>query len=236
VVEVALFPSFAFVMTLRPALASRWAKRELDACAGLLRDSLRLSLVSGVLFASIFAVWSVPLIRTVYGDAFSYAGRLMYVFSGVLVLRAVGALILPALVAAERTSVYAWLTTGSALVNFVLNLVLIPRMHASGAIYATLISYGLLVVVGMTQVFRHFNARVSVSDLSTIARTLLAGVLAAATCWLLRGWVAADTGLFPVVLAAFQAILFLVLVVLVRVVRGEEIRSAARRLITPRAS
>jgi len=236
VVEVALFPSFAFVMTLRPALASRWARRELEGCGSLLRDSLRLSLVSGVLFASIFVVWSVPLIRTVYGDAFAYAGRLMYVFSGVLVLRAVGALILPALVAAERTSVYAWLTTGSALVNFVLNLILIPRMHASGAIYATLISYGLLAVVGMTQVFRHFDVHLGRSDLSIIVRTLLAGVVAAASFWLVREWAAVDTGPGPVLLAAVQAMVFLALVVVVRVVRPEEIRSATRRLVSPRSS
>ena len=233
--EVALFPSFAFVMTLRPALASRWARRDLEGCGSLLRDSLRLSLVSGVLFASIFAVLSVPLIRTVYGEAFAYAGRLMYIFAGVLVLRSVGALILPALVAAERTRMYAWLTTGSALVNFVLNLFFIPDMQARGAIYATLISYGLLALVGMGQVFRHFNVRLGRADLSTIARTFLAGILAAALSWFVLGRIGADPGLIPVVLAAVHGVVFLALVVLLGVIRTEEIRSAARRLLAPRS-
>jgi len=236
VLEVALFPSFAFVMTLRPALASRWARRELDGCGSLLRDSLRLSLVSGVLFASIFAVLSVPLIRTVYGDEFAYAGRLMYIFSGVLVLRAVGALILPALVAAERTSVYAWLTTGSAVVNFALNLIFIPTMHARGAIYATLISYGLLALVGMVQVFRQFNMRLGVGDLSTIARTFLAGLLTAALSWFVLGRMGPDPGLISIVLAVIHAGVFVALVVLFGVVRIEEIRSAARRLLSPQRS
>lgn len=230
VVEVALFPSFAFVMTLRPALASRWARRDVEACGSLLRDSLRLSLVSGVLFASVFTVWSVPLIRTVYGDAYVYAGRLMYAFSAVLVLRAVGALILPALVAAERTGLYAWLTTGSAIVNFALNIILIPRLHARGAIYATFVSYGLLALVGMGQVFRHFNVRASAADVSVTLRTLLSGGIAAAGAWMVRDRLGGETGVGAILLAAGHAGAFLAVVVALRVVRLEEVRSALRRL------
>ncbi len=225
VVEVSLFPAFAAVLTLRPALAARFAAGEREACAALLGRGLRLTLVAGVLFASLFAVLGTGLVTTVYSAQYAYAGALMAYFAGVLVMRAPGALILPALVAAERTRFYAGLTTASAALNFVLNLVLIPRMHARGAIVATLVSYGALMAVGLVQVARIFGMRPGARAALAAVRTLLAGALAAgATWWIVERLVPGITGAMTFAVAAVHAALFVALAWGLRALGRDDLR------------
>jgi len=236
VVEVSLFPAFAFVMTLRPALASRYASGNLAECAGLIKNSLRMSLVFGVLFAAVYAVLAEPLFELIISEEFRYAGSLMATFIWVLILRSLGAMVLPALVAAERTRLYAYLTTISAVVNFGLNLALIPHYHAWGAVVATIISYGVLLVAGLYQTFRIFGTRLDLAWLGGAFRTVLAGVGASVLCWLLsgrfyEGGIKSSSPGAPVLLwVVFLAGVYAALLLLLKAVRVKEIRLAFSNL------
>jgi len=230
VTEVALFPAFAFVMMLRPALASRFSSGRVEECARLIRNSLRLSLVSGVLFASVLAVMAVPLLTVVYTSEYRYAGELMAFFVWVIALRSLGALVLPALVAAEQTRLYAYLTTLSAGLNFVLNLLLIPRFHARGAVVATIISYSVLLIVGLRQVFAIFRVRVGRRALSLAARTVLAGVAAGAILWTVLDR-SPDPGWGILLWGSVQTVVYVVLVMVLGVVRAADMRSIVGNLL-----
>lgn len=237
VTEVSLFPAFAFVMTLRPALASRYASGSIGECAGLIKNSLRMSLVFGVLFAAIFAVLAKPLLTFVYSEEFRYAGEIMSVFIWVLVLRSLGAMVLPALVAAEKTRLYAYLTTFSAITNFGLNLVLIPRFHARGAVLATIISYSILLAAGLRQTFRIFAVRIGFGDFNGAVRTVLAGVAASALIWLIWGRAqpgddiaSATSDARVLVWALVLAGVYVALLWLLRVIRTEDVRALSSRL------
>lgn len=233
VTEVSLFPSFAFVMTLRPALASRYATGDVGACVGLIRNALRVSLVFGVLFAAVYAVLAERLMVLIYSEEFRYAGSLMSVFLVVLVLRSLGAMVLPALVAAERTKSYAYLTTISAVINFGLNLVLIPRFHAWGAVAATIVSYGVLLVAGLRQAFQIFGVRLGPTWFSGAVRTVLAGVAAGVLCWQILGRVQPATGAdsaasggWVLLWAVFLTGVYAALILLLKVVAISDIRTA----------
>jgi O-antigen/teichoic acid export membrane protein len=176
VVEVSLFPVFALIMTLRPALASRFARGAKEECSAIVKRTLFVSLISGVLFGSIFSVFGTSLVVYVFSDTFSDAGTLMGIFLWIIVLRSLGAVILPALIAAEKASIYAYLTLFSAAGNFVLNLILIPAYQARGAIAATLISYGFLLILGLYFVLKTFTIHMSASNLFLSLRVVLAGV------------------------------------------------------------
>jgi O-antigen/teichoic acid export membrane protein len=230
VTEVSLFPAFAFVTMLRPALASRFSSGRLDECARLIRNSLRLSLVSGVLFASVLAVMAVPLLTLVYSSEFRYAGELMVLFVWVIALRSLGALVLPALVAAEKTRLYAYLTTFSALVNFVLNLLLIPRYHARGAVLATIVSYALLLVAGLRQVFTIFKVRVGWRGVSMAARTVLAGVAAGSILWIILER-SPDPGWGVVLWGIVQTVVYVFLVMAFGVIRTADVRQMLGNLL-----
>jgi O-antigen/teichoic acid export membrane protein len=224
VMEVSLFPAFAMVTTLRPALASRFSRGEMAQCASLIRRSLRLSLVAGVLFGSVFVAMAVPLLSLVYTDQYRYAGELMAMFSWVVIIRSLGALVLPALLAADRIRTYAWLTAGAAVLNFALNVILIPGMHSRGAILATIVSYGLLLVFGMREVFGVFGVRINARAVGLAIRTLLAGSLVAAAFWLVFRRIGSSSGVATVLLAAVHVLLYGLLVMAFRVVRPGEIR------------
>jgi O-antigen/teichoic acid export membrane protein len=183
VVEVSLFPVFALIMALRPALASRFSAGAVEECSSIVRKTLFLSLISGVLFSAVFALMGRPLIVLVFSEHFSYAGGLMLLFSSVIAMRSLGAVILPALVAAERMKAYAYLTLASAISNFVLNLALIPHFRARGAIVATVISYGFLLLFGLYIVLKTFNIKIERHHLGLAARVLFSG---AAACVILR--------------------------------------------------
>jgi O-antigen/teichoic acid export membrane protein len=221
--EVSLFPVFALIMMLRPALASRFSAGDVNECAGIIRRSLRFSLVSGVLFAAIFALFGLPLVTLVFSRDFSYAGGLMVFFAGVIVLRSIGSIILPSLVAAERTRVYAYLTAASAVLNFVLNLVLIPKYQARGAVIATLVSYGVLLIAGLRQVFITYGVRLSGRSVSLGLRTILAGSLAAGVVWPLSG----RTGLVwhAFLWAGALAVAYALFAIVLRVTRPADIRA-----------
>jgi O-antigen/teichoic acid export membrane protein len=231
IAEVSLFPAFAMVMMLRPALASRHASGAGKEGASIIRGSLRFTFASGVLFAAVFATLGVPLVTFIYSDSFLLAGELMLLFTGVVVFRAVGSVILPALVAAERTRIYAWLTTISALVNFLLNLVLIPRFGARGAIIATILSYGVLLVAGLREVFLLYALRVTGRAISLGVRTILAGILSGTLIW----WI---INRFPprwdaLLWAALLAVLYVALLFAFRVGTPSELRSIVTNLRQP---
>jgi O-antigen/teichoic acid export membrane protein len=223
IVEVSLFPVFAATMTLRPALASRFAAGEFTECSRIIRKTLRFTLVSGVLFCSIFLVLGVPLVTLVFSDDFRYAGELMVFFAWVIVLRSLGAVILPALVAAERTRLYAYLTTISALIYFLMSLFLIPKFESRGAIVATVISYVVLLLWGLREVFKVYGVRLGWRPLTLLLRTILAGAIASGITWRMIGQPASD----PMVLlwAVVVSALYLFLIFVLRVSSFSEIRS-----------
>jgi O-antigen/teichoic acid export membrane protein len=231
VTEVSLFPAFALVTALRPALASRFTHGDTGGCSDLIRRSMRLTLVAGVWFGSIFLAMSVPLVSLVYSPTYRYAGELMVWFSWVIVIRSLGALVLPALLAADRIRTYAWLTAAAAILNFALNLVLIPRMHSRGAILSTIISYGLLLLFGLREVFGIFGVRLRARAVGQAIRTVLAGGLVAGTVWLIIRQLPEETWGWTIVLAAFHLLLYGVLIVAFRVVRPAEIRPMVGNLL-----
>ncbi|HEX6791996.1 MAG TPA: oligosaccharide flippase family protein [Candidatus Krumholzibacteria bacterium] len=231
VMEVSLFPAFALVTTLRPALAARFARGEMRECARIVKRSLLLTLVAGVLFGSIFLVLSVPLLEMVYSTKYRYAGELMTWFASVIVIRSLGALVLPALLAADRIRTYAWLTAGAAVLNLVLNVVLIPTMHSRGAIVSTIVSYGLLLVLGLREVFVVFDVRLHARAIGRVLRTLLAGGLVAGAIWLVIRQLQVETWVWTLALAAIHVAAYAALILAFRVVRPAEIRPLMGNLL-----
>jgi O-antigen/teichoic acid export membrane protein len=183
ITEVSLFPVFAMVMTLRPALASRFSAGRVSECATIIQHSIRFCFVIGVLFSAIFVALGADLVTFVYSGAFQPAGKLMIFFVGVVLARSIGAVLLPALIAANMTRVYAYLTAGSAVLHFSLNFFLIPRYESRGAIIATIISYSLLLVLGLGVMLAKYRISISLAAISVGARTILAGAIATGAIW-----------------------------------------------------
>jgi O-antigen/teichoic acid export membrane protein len=223
IAEVSLFPVFAAMMMLRPALASRFSSGAVDECSGIIRKTLRYTFVSGIWFCMLFAALAVPLVTFVFSDKFAYSGRLLVFFVAVVAFRSVGAVILPALVAAGRSKLYAYLTMVSAALYFGLSVVLIPRLESRGAIIATILSYGVLMAIGLREVFRSYRVRLGWRLLSLPFRTILAGAVSGGVGW----WLVeqAPLRLHVVPGAVLASIVYLFLILALRVSSLSELRS-----------
>jgi stage V sporulation protein B len=223
IAEVSLFPVFAAMMMLRPALAARFSTGNVSECGRVIRRTVRYTFASGVWFCTVFATLGVPLVTLVFGDAFRYSGELLLWFVGVVAFRSVGAVILPALVAAGRSRLYAYLTMSSAAIYFAASVLLIPRFESRGAIVATFVSYGVLMVIGLRKVFGIYRVPVGWGLLSIPLRTILAGAVAGGVTW----YVTERTPLAPHALvgAALVTTIYLFLILVLRVGTFSDLRS-----------
>jgi O-antigen/teichoic acid export membrane protein len=228
IAEVSLFPVFAAMMMLRPALAGRYSAGKVPECARVIRRTLRYTFVSGVWFCAVFVTLGVPLVTLVFSESFRYSGRLLVWFVGVIAFRSVGAVILPALVAAGRARLYAYLTLSSAAIYFGTSVLLIPRFESRGAIVATFVSYGVLMAVGIREVFRIYGVRLGWRPLSVPIRTILAGAAASGLTW----WLTEHTPVTLHVLAgaALVTVIYLFLILVLRVGTLSDLRSLRSNL------
>jgi O-antigen/teichoic acid export membrane protein len=176
IVETSLFPTFALVMTLRPAIAGAYASGDLARCSYLVNRSLRNTFTYAFCVVVTFACLARPFVTGLFTDSFAVSAELLVLFLPLVVMRSLGTVILPGLIAADRAGTYARLTLIGAAMNFILNVLFIPVWKAKGAVAATLISYLPVEVCGLWAVGRSFPAIWSRSDTWRVLKTTAAGV------------------------------------------------------------
>jgi O-antigen/teichoic acid export membrane protein len=175
--ETSLFPMFALVMTLRPALAGAWTAGDRALCSDLVNRSIRAAFAYSTCVATVFACLAGPLVTGLFSDKFAPSAAILVLFIPLLVMRSIGAVILPGLIAADRAGTYAKLTLTGAALNFVLNAVLIPRWGAQGAVVSTLVSYLPIEILGLAAVSREIGGLRRKGDASRLIRTAGTAVL-----------------------------------------------------------
>ena len=169
--ETSLFPMFALVMTLRPALAGAWASGDRERCSDLVNRSIMAAFAFAACVATVFACLAGPLVTGLFSDKFAASAGILVLFIPLLVMRSIGSVILPGLIAANRAGTYARLTVAGAALNFILNALLIPRWGAEGAVVSTLLSYLPIEILGLAAVSREIGGLLRSGDISRAVRT-----------------------------------------------------------------
>jgi O-antigen/teichoic acid export membrane protein len=177
IVETSLFPTFALVMALRPSLAAAYTSGDRRRCSDLVYRSIGNSFFFASVVVVVLACLSRPLVVGLYTIEFLPSARLLLLFLPLIIMRSLGAVILPGLIAVEKAGMYARLTLTGALFNFVLNAILIPRWGAVGAVAATLASYLPIEVLGLREVGRSFGGMWRAGDSVRLIKTVVAGGL-----------------------------------------------------------
>lgn len=227
-VETSLFPTFALIMTLRPALAGAYSSGDMRRCSDILNRSVRNSLVFAFCVIVVFSCLARPLVVGLYKEDFSPAAILLLLFLPLVLMRSLGSIILPSLIAAEKAGTYARLTLTGAVLNFLLNMLLIPVWKAEGAIAATLLSYLPVEILGLRTVFLSFPRCWRRGDTSRILK--MAAAAACIVAAYLR-FVPAPGGLPGAISHALAvAAVFLGGMFVLRVLSAEEITSLLRAL------
>jgi len=151
-VETSLFPTFALIMTLRPALAGAFVSGDIKRCSYLVNRSMKSSMIYALAIIVVFACLARPLVVGLFKEEFSDSAELLLLFLPLMAMRSVGSIILPGLIAADRAGTYARLTFIGAALNFSLNIVLIPTFGAKGAVVSTILSYLPIEAIGLKKV------------------------------------------------------------------------------------
>jgi O-antigen/teichoic acid export membrane protein len=219
--ETSLFPIFALVMTLRPALAGSWASGDVRRCGDLVNRSVTAAFAYAACVSTVFACLAGPLVTGLFSDKFAASAGILVLFIPLLVMRSIGAVILPGLIAADKAGTYAKLTVAGAVTNFILNALLIPRWGAEGAVISTLLSYLPIEVLGLAAVSREIGGLRRRGDISRGARIAAVSIL----IWAVHsrfGFV--PSGLPATVIhASILSAVFLLLVLAVRGIEKERI-------------
>jgi len=228
-VETSLFPTFALVMTLRPALAGSYTSGNMERCRYLLKRSIRSGIVYSLVVVLVFFSMSAPLVTTLFSERFLPSARLLILFLPLVMMRSVGAVILPGLIAADRAGTYAVLTLVGALLNFTFNAVFIPKWGADGAVLATLVSYLPIEVLGLTFLIKVFRGFWSGRETVLLFE---AGAISVVLAYLYRRFIHQPSGLImTMVHAGIVTMAFLAVILVLHVVSVEEVKSILRPLI-----
>jgi O-antigen/teichoic acid export membrane protein len=118
------------------------------------RGTLKLLLVLGIPLSIAVAGLAEPLIRVVFGSAFSPAVSPLRVLAWSIPFLYAGYVLVNILVSSDRTGLAALVTGGAAAINVVANLWLIPILGVAGAALAAVASQVGLVVIGAIAVER----------------------------------------------------------------------------------
>ncbi|QLG64323.1 flippase [Halorarum salinum] len=134
-------PAASFGFTISPALGEQKSGDRLDRAARLYERSLEYVLLAYIPAAAGLVLVAEPMIQYVFGADYIAAVPVVQVFSGFVLVNAVNKVTSDGLDYLGRARERAIVKSTMAVSNFLLNLVLIPRMGVVGAAVATVLTY-----------------------------------------------------------------------------------------------
>jgi PST family polysaccharide transporter len=144
--ELWYFIPVAIVSSVAPAIASA-KKADEEQYQRRVQQLLYTMALFGYAVAIPISLISGPLVRLLYGNEFAGAGAVLavHIWAGVFVN--LGGAHAQWLINEGKTGYFSVSTAIGAVINVVLNFILIPRWGALGAAIATLVAYGVTVAV-----------------------------------------------------------------------------------------
>ena len=168
----------AFSRSVYPEICKRLASEERFRSA--VRTSFRVTIfVMGILVVAMFAL-GPPAIRFIYGGEFSSSGHLLRILLLAQLGAAYGTILGVVLLAQSLQRAMMVATAASAVVNVLINLFAIPRWGATGAAWATVLSYWFssAVMFELTRRTRELN-RLGLAVFARAVPGLALGLLSA---------------------------------------------------------
>jgi len=141
---VFMVPSIFHQKYLLPKL-HRWVEHDRPKLLAVYRFGNGASLALGAAVAILVFLLSPPLVRLIFGEEYSAAGRVLQVLAFVIPGRYLATSVGAVLATEDNMRRKVWLMGLSALVNLALNLLLIPSYGMIGAATATVVSETVLL-------------------------------------------------------------------------------------------
>lgn len=196
--EFIITPASTLGFVVSPTFGSQKANNELDRAARIYEKSLENILLLYIPAAAGVALIAKPAIRLVFGTDYLGAVPVLQILSLFIIVKAIDKITNDGLDYLGRARERAIVKAVGAVSNFLLNVLLIPRMGVVGAVVATVIT--TTAVVGTNIILIHRELPLSVG---TLIRTtvLVAGVTVVMTAvvWLFLPFITSIVSLAAVV-------------------------------------
>lgn len=141
VTEFGSIPAISLGFTISPTVGEQYAKDHLDKARLVYEESLRHVLLLYVPGLIGLVLVAEAVVRQVFGPDYVGAGPVLQVMAGFMLVNAVNKITTDGLDYLGRARERAIVKTGTAVANFLLNLLLIPWIGVIGAAIATMITY-----------------------------------------------------------------------------------------------
>ncbi len=181
---------------------------------GLMNKSIRYLMIILLPLAVLITISADKLILIFYGDQFQAASIALQILIWTILPYGLAMMLANVLVTSGNQRIDLWANIFGVAVNFMLNLVLIPRLGVIGASLATLIS--IFCFVGFQMLFVR-RLLFNLSYRHIFAKPILAAMLMAGAGYLLRHWPLA-------VIVILTSAIYVMLLYLLQVLTAEEWR------------
>lgn len=176
------FLPLTFVAALYPAMSAAYARGDKESLRRALTGSLRLMMLTSVPLAAILSVLAQPLVLTLYRAEYLGAVAPLTILPWVLVPIFLDFPVGSLLNASHRTGYKTTAMGCTMVINAIGNILLVPRLGPTGAAWSALISFVLLLVIGLWFIRRELP------PIRWCASLLARGAIVAALTWLSGAW------------------------------------------------
>jgi O-antigen/teichoic acid export membrane protein len=225
--NVLLLVAAILVTVMMPLVSELWERGDKEILAYAIGDLYKYALLLILPITIATIVYPHIIINLLFGAAYVAAAPILQVLAIgtlLLTLSSINTSVLAGIgVPAENTKA----TIAAALVNVVLNLILIPRYGGLGAATATAISALLLFLASAWLVRRRVGAKFNLAQLGAV---LVAGALFFCTLAAMRGFLPDVAQLWRAIVALlFASVVYALALFLLRAVTWNELLGMARR-------
>ncbi|MFC7137807.1 flippase [Halobaculum litoreum] len=178
--DVLSAPAASFGFTVSPAYNEQKASDQQARAARLYEQALRYVLIFYIPACAGLVLVAEPTVRFVFGREYLPAVRVVQVFAGFVLVNAVNKITNDGLDYLGRARSRAYIQTGTAVGNVVLNVLLIPTMGVVGAAVATVCTYTVLTAGNVYFIDQELSIRLARLARDVAVVCLIAAVMAGA--------------------------------------------------------
>lgn len=157
--DVLSAPAASFGFTVSPAYNEQKASDQQARAARLYQHALRYVLIFYIPACAGLVLVATPTVEFVFGRDYLPAVPVVQVFAGFVLVNAVNKITNDGLDYLGRARSRAYIQTGTAVGNFLLNLALIPTIGVVGAAVATVVTYTLLTAGNIYFIHQELSIR-----------------------------------------------------------------------------
>jgi len=221
------FFATSIAIVIFPMIAELWAKKRKDYLATGLKTLYQYSFVIIIPAALLFLSFSETMLRIMFGERYIAGAATMQILIVAIIFLGLHSITSTILSGIGKPIIGARILLQGALINFVLNIVLIPKLGIIGAALTSLIAY---IYISLRCIFklRHF-IKVEVPWVNWL-KTLFAGLLMLGLVFLLKRIIFLNVYLEALICVIVGGLFYLALAFILGIIDLREVKSIMKQI------